>query len=388
MESMYGLPPGGFGQTRAAFENLVHPDDRAEVIKLLDEALKTRQPTSGEWRVIWPDGSVRWIVGRWQLLMDDSGEPLRVVGVNLDITERKRAEEELRESEEKFRNVFRDGGVGMVLVSPEGRFLAANKAFCDCLGYTEEELLKKTVESVTFPEDRPAFSQKLGETLKKGRGFQWFEKRCLHKSGRIVYTESSASVIRSRDGDPQYLVGQVLDITERKEAQEAISAMTRKLVEAQEQERARIARELHDDINQRLAMLALELEQVRENHADLPSEVRLRIDELRKETNTISADVQILSHDLHSSQLEYLGAVAGMKSWCKEFGERHGTQIDYRHNVRSILPPEIGLCLFRVLQEAMHNAVKHSGVKRIEVQLREETGEIHLSSVIQARGSI
>jgi signal transduction histidine kinase len=165
-----------------------------------------------------------------------------------------------------------------------------------------------------------------------------------------------------------------MDISERKRAEEVVSSMTRKLVEAQEQERARIARELHDDINQRLAMLAIELEQIKDN----PSQAASRVQEIRKRTAEISNDVQALSHDLHSSQLEYLGVVAGIWSWCKEFGERHGIEIDCRHDVRSILPAEIGLCLFRVLQEAVHNAAKHSGVKRIEVQLEESSGEIHL----------
>ncbi len=375
MESMYGLPPGGFGQTRTAFENLVHPDDRAGVVELVNGALRTGQPTEGEWRVIWPDGSVHWIAGRWQVVMHESGEPSRVVGVNIDITERKQAEETLRESEEKFRSVFHNAGVGMVIVSPEGRYLAANKTFCDSLGYAEEELQEKTVESVTLSEDWPVFAQKLSNALTEGHSFQWVQKRCLHKSGRIVYTESSASVIRSCEGHPQYFVGEVLDITKRKEAEEALSGMTRKLVEAQEQERARIARELHDDINQRLAMLAVQLEQVQND----PSEIQRRVSELRKQTTEISNGVQALSHDLHSSQLEYLGVVAGMKNWCKEFGERQGMQIDCRQDVRSTPPQEIGLCLFRVLQEALHNAAKHSGVKRIEVQLHEESDEIHLT---------
>ena len=299
----------------------------------------------------------------------------RIACVLRDITERKRAEETLRESEEQFRSVFRDAGVGMVIVSPEGRFLAANKAFCDSLGYTEEELQEKTVESVTLSEDWPAFSKRLREALTGERGFQWFEKRCLHKSGRIVYTASSASLIRSRNGEPQYFVGEVLDVTMRKEAEQALADMTRKLIAAQEQERARIARELHDDINQRLAMLGIELERLQDN----PSEVWSRVQELQKQTTELSNDVQGLSHDLHSSQLEYLGVVAGMKSWCKEFGKRQGMQIDCRQDVRSSLPQEIGLCLFRVLQEALHNAAKHSAVKRIEVQLHEESDEIHLT---------
>lgn len=308
-------------------------------------------------------------------IKDSSGKIVGISGIARDITERKLAEQTLRESEEKFHNVFRGAGVGMVVVSTEGRFLAANKAFCDCLGYTEEELLERTVESITFPEDWPAFSHKLAETLTQGRGFQWFEKRCLHRSGRIVYTESSASVIRNREGHPQYLVGQVLDITKRKEAEQAISAMTRKLVEAQEQERARIGRELHDDINQRLAVLAIELEQLKEN----PSEVQSRVEELRKQTTEISNDVQALSHEMHSSKLEYLGVVKGIRSWCKEFGERQKIEIDFRTDVRSTLPVEIGLSLFRVLQESLHNAAKHSGVKRIAVELHETAGEIHLT---------
>jgi signal transduction histidine kinase len=178
-----------------------------------------------------------------------------------------------------------------------------------------------------------------------------------------------------KDGSFAGYIGSCIDVTDRKLAEETLSGMTRKLVEAQEQERARIARELHDDINQRLAMLTFELEQLKQN----PSEIESRVHELRRRTTEISSDVQALSHDLHSSQLEYLGVVAGMKSWCKEFGERQKMQIDCRHDVRSTLPPELGLCLFRVLQEALHNATKHSGVKRIEVQLTENSGEIHLT---------
>ncbi|HEX4922348.1 MAG TPA: sensor histidine kinase, partial [Candidatus Bathyarchaeia archaeon] len=165
------------------------------------------------------------------------------------------------------------------------------------------------------------------------------------------------------------------DITSRKRAEEALANMSRKLIESQEQERRRIGRELHDDINQRLAMLAVELEQLKEH----PSEIGSRVEELRKQTTEISNDVQALSHELHSSKLEYLGAIGGMKSWCKEFAERQNVEIDCKLDIQSTLPDQIGLSLFRVLQEALHNAAKHSGVKWIEVELHEEAGEIHLT---------
>src|SRR5215469_11108959 len=177
---------------------------------------------------------------------------------------------------------------------------------------------------------------------------------------------------------PEGTVGGILilaeDITGRKQMEETLSEMSRKLIESQEQERARIGRELHDDINQRLALLAVELSQLQDN----PFEIQSRVQELVKQVSEISNDVQALSHNLHASKLEYLGVVTGIRGWCQEFGERQKIEIAFQSAVTSVLPPEIGLTLFRVLQEALHNAVKHSGVKRIEVQLAEDSCELHL----------
>jgi len=125
--------------------------------------------------------------------------------------------------------------------------------------------------------------------------------------------------------------------------------------------------------------LAIEIEQVEGLRPETPTGVRDWAHGLSKRAKEISADVQLLSHELHSSRLEYLGIVGGMKSWCNEFGERQGIEIEFSPDVQSSVSPEISLCLFRVLQEALHNAAKHSGVKRVDVQLREESGEIQLT---------
>lgn len=317
------------------------------------------------------DGSLMW--GQLSIsLLEDEPSPL-VIAMVADITDKKLAEEALRESEEKFRHVFRDAGVGMVIVSLEGRFLQANTTFCECLGYTEDELREKTVESVTFAEDWPAFSAKLQQVLSDG-SFLWFQKRCLHKSGRIVYTESSASLIRSSDGVPRYFVGQVLDITSRKQAEAALAGMTRKLIDAQEKERARIARELHDDINQRLAMMSIELQELQQD----PANANERIHELQDRVDQLSIDVQAVSRDLHPSKLEYLGVVAGIRGWCKEFGDHHKMTIHFKSDVSRPLPAGLGLTLLRITQEALNNAMKYSGVRSAEVCLHDDSDEICL----------
>jgi len=129
-----------------------------------------------------------------------------------------------------------------------------------------------------------------------------------------------------------------IDITERKLAEAALAGVSRKLIEAHEQERTRIARDLHDDVVQRLALLSLELEGVKEDVPDVASELRSRIGTLQNEATRITDDVQLLSHELHSSKLEYLGIVGATKNFCKEYGERQKVEIDFQsHDVPTAL---------------------------------------------------
>jgi len=137
---------------------------------------------------------------------------------------------------------------------------------------------------------------------------------------------------------------------DRKQAEDGLASVSHRLIEAQEQERTRIARELHDDIGQRLAFLAIELEQLQQTASNL-CDVRRRVGELQRQASEIATDVQLVSHELHSSRLEYLGLAPAMSGFCKEFGEQQKVEIDFKiHDLPSTLPPDISLCLFRVLQ--------------------------------------
>lgn len=338
-----------------------------------------------EKRFLRRDSSMMW--GRLSVsLFSDRPSPL-VVAMVEDITERKRAEETLRESEEKFRSVFQDAGIGMVIVSPEGRFLGANGSFCDYLGYTQDELLTRTVEAITLPEDWPVFSQRLHRAFQEGRGFHRVEKRCLHKTGRIVYTESSGSLIRNSQGDPQYFVGEVLDVTKRKEAEETIASINRRLVDAQEAERARIARELHDDVNQRIALAATDIEKLKQDPPTSTAELRRRLSEVWQQLIAVSTGVQSISHQLHSPQLEYLGIVAAIRSFCREFATRTNVEIDFKaDDVPNNVSRDVSLCLLRIVQEALQNATKHSQVRHFEVTLSSSGHQLHLTVIDRGIG--
>jgi PAS domain S-box-containing protein len=228
--------------------------------------------------------------------------------------------------------------------------------------------------AMVLPDDRPRLEAVLSKLTVNNPTLQ-ITYRIVRPDGVVIWVERISRAYFDESGNLERMVGMVVDVTERKRGEEALAGMTRKLIEAQEQERARIGRELHDDINQRLAMLSLELENIK---AD-PTEMQQRMPELLKQATEISTEVQALSHELHPSKLEYLGIVGGIRSWCREFGERQGFEINYNTDVARTISPEVGVTLFRILQEALHNAVKHSGVKRIEVQLLERPNGVHLT---------
>jgi PAS domain S-box-containing protein len=138
------------------------------------------------------------------------------------IDERKRTETALQESERRFRSLFRDSSVGTVVVTPSGRFTQVNRAFCEFLGYSEQELVGNTVLSITHPEDREASSAAIRQASQSGPRIQRLEKRYLHKSGWVIWGEVSSNLICDADGKPDYFITQVLDITERKRGEEAL----------------------------------------------------------------------------------------------------------------------------------------------------------------------
>ena len=330
------------------------------------------------------DGSLVW--GRLNISLLKSRPSPLVIAIVDEITNKKTAEEVLLETnraleaqvalrqsrEELLKTFVKYVPAEVAMLDRDMRYLQVSDRWCADFSFDSSQILGRSHYEI-FPDIPERWKQihrraLAGETLRA-------EEDRWDRKGRTTWLRWEIRPWQNLEGGPGGILIFSEDITRRKQMEEALSRMSRNLIESQEQERTRIGRELHDDINQRLAMLAIELGQLQEN----PSEIRSRVEELRKQTIEISDDVQALSHELDSSKLERLGAIEGMRSWCREFGERQGIQVEFKSPEAKIsLPREIGLCLFRILQEALHNAAKYSGVRRIEVQLREDAGEIHL----------
>jgi PAS domain S-box-containing protein len=328
-------------------------------------------------------------------IKDSSGRLLGFCKLAHDITERGRAEKVLQEtnralqdqtavlrSQEELLKIFvKHVPAAVAMLDRDMRYLQVSDRWRVDFSLDSSQLLGRSHYEV-FP-DIPDQWKELHRRALAGEMLRADEDRWDREGG----TTWLRWEIRPWQ-DPDGLQGGVLifseDITHLKHAEEVLLGMSRKLIEAHEQERTRIGRDLHDDIVQRLALLAAELEGVQH---DLAPELSQRMDDLRNQATQITNDVQLLSHELHSAKLEYLGIVGAIKNFCKEYGDRQKLEIHFTsHDLPTAIPGELSLSLFRVLQEALRNATKHSGVKSFEVRLWGTPDEIHLTVMDSGAG--
>ena len=241
-------------------------------------------------------------------------------------------------------------------------------------GYAAEEVVGQPI-TILIPPDLWDEEMRILERLRAGERIEHYETIRVTKAGETVNVSLTISPIRDSSGKIAGFSKIARDITERKLAERDLAEMTRRSIEAQEHERARIGRELHDNISQKLALLAVELEQLQNS----PAEFQNRVQELQEQVAETLSDVQSLSSKLHSARLDFLGVVAAIGSLCKELATKYEVSVEFRHdNVPMHLPKEVSLCLFRVTQEALHNALQHSGVKQFLVKVSGVSEEVQL----------
>ena len=302
-------------------------------------------------------------------------QAMLIVGLLWQRARNRKADLRLRESEKRFRLVADTTPALIWMCDKQGTITYLNDRWINFTGRDLAAGPGDAWSAFIHADDVPNIRAAHKRALEQQQGFSK-EYRLRRHDGVHRWMLDIAAPRVNEDGSFAGFVGSAADITDQKLAQEALERIGGKLIEAQEEERSRIARELHDDICQRLALLSMELEQANRGSNGGRS---LKLDEIRRHCAEIAVDVQALSHKLHSSKLEYLGLAPAIRSYCREFCQQYDVNVQFSdENIPNFLPRDISLSLFRVAQEALQNALKHSGTKQFAVSLRSSENVIQL----------
>jgi PAS domain S-box-containing protein len=282
---------------------------------------------------------------------------------------KRKAEAVLRESEKRFR-VMADTTPSLVwMCDAQGKITYLNERRVAFTGLDPKAEYGDAWAAYVHPDDLKNVLDIVSQALKSQQPFSR-EYRLRRGDGAYRWIFDVASPRVNGDGSFGGFIGSAIDTTDQKLAQQALERVSGQLIEAQEKERSRIARELHDDICQRLALLSMELAQTNRSSSGSPDALKKSLEDIQKHCSEIAGDVQSLSHQLHSSKLEHLGIVAAIRGFCVEISKQHQVNIEFSEKrVPDDLPKDVALSLFRVAQEALHNAVKYSGVSQFAIEL-------------------
>lgn len=348
--------------SRQAFIERIHPDDRALVEERIATLVSERVPFSIDHRIVLSDGSVKFLHSIARVECGTDGAPRRLFGIAQDITERREYQEELELKDRAIESSI--SGIG--ITDLEGVLVYVNDSLVRMWGFDHRDEILGRYLPEFWEGDRVA--QTVRELLTEGCSEG--EDTGKRKDGSLFPVEYSACILEDGQGNPLYMYGSFVDISDRKKASEALLELSGRLINAQEQERSRIARELHDDLSQHLALLAMELETLGQNPPR--SELRLakKTAELSAQVKQLSSSIHQMSYQLHPSSLERLGLEVAIRRLCREMSEQKGIRLNFEsRDIPDSIPDDTVLCLYRVAQEALRNVVTHSQAESADVVL-------------------
>jgi PAS domain S-box-containing protein len=354
--------------------DLIHPDSR-DLARTRAEARWRGEavPARYQFKLVTKGGEVRWIDFTATPTVFD-GEPA-ILGTAFDITASKRHEQEAKEHTAFLQALIANSPFGILVGGRDHRARFCNPAFERIFLYSEDEVVgKEPDELVGVPEDADA-----AEYSRRVMNGQTVHATALRrrKDGSAVNVDFHAMPLIVGDAFVG-CVGIYQDITERVESEAKLGALRDRLTRVQDDERARIARELHDDLGQRLALLTIQLSELQQASLDVAPSLAEQLETSRKLSEEICVEANLLSHRLHPSRLAHIGLANAISRLCDEFAQQGSMEIDFHHDQIPELPSEVTTCLYRVAQEAIRNAEKHSGSRQVRVELAARSDSVML----------
>jgi PAS domain S-box-containing protein len=298
--------------------------------------------------------------------------------------ERRQAEEKLRSSEERYRRIVDTANEGIWMVDESSRITFVNRRMAEMLGWSPEEMIGRATSDFMEIEVVEKADRRLGRSRAGFR--EQFDFPFRRSDGSELWGIVSTAPMQGEDGRFTGALGMVMDITERRRAEaelhrnsNQIREMAGKLITAQEEERRRIARELHDDIVQKVAAAAIGVSRVRKKVAVADQTLGNELTAVQQSIFGLAEDIRQLSHSLHPAVLEHAGLMAALKSFVDEFARTEGIEVKLSvPDGEAAVPRDISVCVYRVLQEWLRNVAKHSGAKFAEVTLSIAGSDLHV----------
>jgi PAS domain S-box-containing protein len=361
----------------------VHPDDLERSMATYNTAFDAQRRFRMEYRLLRADGDFRWILDDGVPRFTPGGILAGYIGSCVDITEERRAEEE----RQKFVSLA-DRSLEFIGMSDlDFRMLYVNSAGIDLVGLDSlEAACRLKVQDYFFPEDQHFINNEFFPRVLR-EGHAEVEIRFRHfKTGDAIWMLYNVFGIFDARSERVGWATVSVDITKRKraerelqESRQELRALAGRLINAEEEERKRISRELHDDLNQKLALIAFDFGSLRLEPPSSPDKMTEQLRSLQARVVQLSQEVRQISHRLHPSILEDLGLTAALNELCEEFSAREGIEVLFEPaSVPTSLPADVASCLYRVAQEALHNVLKHAHASHVTLKVSGDSLGIHL----------
>ena len=318
------------------------------------------------------------------LLKDKAGNVVAVLGSGQDITERRRMEKALLESEERYRTLFEDSRDAIFILDQGGRVMHANHAGLELFGYTGEEiadlyLLQQAVD--------PTQSDDFRERADREGYVSDYDMKMRKKNGSEIDCLLTFTAERDAEGNALGYEGIVRDVTEHERMQRNLSLYISQITRAQEEERKRIARELHDETVQSLSALSLDIQRLAKGRRRSPEETTRELDQIRQKVTNIADELSRLSHALRPNVLDHLGLVPALRLFTSDFSKKSKVNAHLEVvGTERRLSPEVELGLYRIVQEATRNIRKHAEATEVMIAVRFNDGRVAITITDNGKG--